>query len=61
MLDDFVKDVGKRMSQLYKELVQIEKEFENIQDESNQISLYLSAKDLQTILTKILQRGKNEK
>ena len=62
MLDDFASKTSKKVSQIYTELVQIEKAFENIQDESVQADLYLSLKDLQTILTKILKKwGQNEK
>lgn len=58
MLDEAVEEVCVEMGKLESKLVQIEREFDSIQEDLNRASLYLRAKALNTVLTKILQRKK---
>ena len=58
MLDDFVVTTCREMGTLRLKLVAIDKNYDSVQRKLSRDGLYLATKDLQTILTKILQRGK---
>lgn len=57
MLDEFVVDVCREMGTLRLKLIEINKNYDCVQGSANRRGLQLSSKELQEVLTKIIQRG----